>query len=61
MAESMLENKPETAPAGKGTAKYEVVVTCYWNGIFYREGNTVELPSDAKLPKDKDREYFKKL
>jgi hypothetical protein len=61
MAESMLDAKPETAPAGKGTAKYEVVVTCYWNGIFYREGNTVELPADAKLPEDKGKKYFKKL
>ena len=61
MAESMLDNKPETASAGKGTAKYEVVVTCYWNGIFYREGDVVELPSDAKLPEDKGKKYFKKL
>ena len=59
--ENMLNAKPETAPAGKGTAKYEVVVTCYWNGIFYREGNTVELPADAKLPEDKGKKYFKKL
>lgn len=61
MAGDMLDAKPETAPAGKGTAKYEVVVTCYWNGIFYREGDIVELPSDAKLPEDKGTKYFKKL
>jgi hypothetical protein len=61
MAENMLDNKPETAQASKGTAKYEVEVTCFWNGIFYREGTTVELPSDAKLPEDKGKKYFKKL
>ena len=61
MAENMLDNKPDAAPAAKGTAKYEVVVTCYWDGVFYREGNIVELPSDAKLPEDKGKKYFKKL
>ena len=61
MAGDMLDNKPDAAPAAKGTAKYEVVVTCYWNGIFYREGDIVELPSDAKLPEDKGTKYFKKL
>lgn len=61
MAENMLDNKPDAAPAAKGTAKYEVVVTCYWNSVFYREGDIVELPSDAKLPEDKGTKYFKKL
>jgi hypothetical protein len=37
------------------------VVTCYWNGTFYREGKIVELPSDAKLPENKGKKYFKKL
>jgi hypothetical protein len=61
MAETMLDTKPEAATAAKGTAKYEVVVTCYWNGTFYREGKIVELPSDAKLPENKGIKYFKKL
>lgn len=59
MADSMLDPKPEVTTA-KGTAKYEVNVTCYWNGIFYREGEIVELPADAKLPEDKGKKYFKK-
>lgn len=60
MAENMLDDKPESKPA-KGTKKYEVEVTCYWNNRFYREGTIVELPSDAKLPEDKGRKYFKEL
>ena len=60
MAENMLNEKPADTP-DKGTAKYEVVVTCYWNDIFYREGTIVELPADAKLPEDKGKKYFKKL
>ena len=64
MEESMLDAKPEIKPEGnpaKGTAKYEVKVTCFWNNIFYREGTIVELPADAKLPEDKGIKYFKKL
>ena len=57
------QNTGAQSAAGKqtGTAKYEVLVTCFWNDVFYRVGDIVELPSNATTPKDKDREYFKKL
>ena len=61
MADENMLNSGANQEQKKNTAKYEVLVTCYWNDIFYREGTIVTLPSDAKLPKDKDREYFKKL
>lgn len=61
MAETMLDAKPEVKQPAKGTKKYEVKVTCYWNNRLYKEGDTVELPSDAKLPEDKGTKYFKEL
>ena len=61
MADENMLNAGANQDQKKDTVKYEVTVTCWWNDIFYREGDVVELPSDAKLPKDKDREYFKKL
>ena len=55
MADTMLD-KPEEK-AGKGTVKYKVEVTCWWNETLYRDGDTVELDAGLTPPKD----YFKKL
>jgi hypothetical protein len=56
MAENMLDNKPEEK-TGKGTVKYEVTQTCWWNETLYHVEDTVELEAGLTPPK----EYFKKL
>lgn len=58
MAGDMFDKPAEQQQTEKkGTVKYEVTVTCWWNEMLYREGDNVELPSNLTPPKD----YFKKL
>ena len=61
MADENMLNAGANQGQKKDTVKYEVTVTCWWDDIFYREGDIVELPNDAKLPEDKGKKYFKKL
>lgn len=61
MADENMLNAGTNQGQKKDAVKYEVTVTCWWNDIFYREGDVVELPADAKLPEDKGKKYFKKL
>jgi hypothetical protein len=61
MADENMLNAGANQGQKKDTVKYEVTVTCWWNERFYREGDTVELPLDVKLPEDKGKKYFKKL
>ena len=39
------------------TVKYRVDVDCYWDSIYWREDQVIELPSDKKPPEV----YFKKI